>query len=288
MHRLQTRSVPIPVRPDRAPALPADRMASRPPRPGEPGSRPTPAPASRAALLVAAVTLLLAAGCAGSSAGGKAPATVTAPRGGPPAGWSPALTTPALTTPAPTMPAPTTPGTRGPAAQTAAELGAAGTTGAGAAASASRTPAGSVTAPAGGLCPTARLAVRSADGEGAAGSTYEHLVLTNAGTTSCVLRGFPGVSYLDAAGRQVGAAAVRSGPAGQVVRLAPGASARATLRTVHPGIQEGCDEPAQRTPVAALRIFPPANTTALRLALSDVSACSSPAVQQLSVTAFTR
>ncbi|WP_083867033.1 DUF4232 domain-containing protein [Frankia sp. ACN10a] len=247
-------------------------MASRPPRPVGAGSRPAPTPASRAALLVAAATLLLAAGCAASSAGGKAPATVTAPRGGPPAGWSAAPTTLAPTTLAPTTLASTAPALATP----------------GTAASTPSVPGRTVTAPAGGLCPTARLAVRSADGEGAAGSTYEHLVLTNTGTTSCVLRGFPGVSYLDAAGRQVGAAAVRSGPAGQAVRLAPGASASATLRTVHPGIQVGCEEPAQSTPVASLRVFPPANTTALRLALSDVSACSSPAVQQLSVTAFTR
>ncbi|WP_232291836.1 DUF4232 domain-containing protein [Frankia sp. QA3] len=192
---------------------------------------------------------------------------MTAPLGGPPAAWPTGPTTP-----------------------TTADAGGARAAGAGTAtgASGAGAPAGGVTAPAGGLCPTARLALRSTDAQGTAGSTYENLVLTNTGTKPCVVRGFPGVSYLDAAGRQVGVAAARSGPAGSAVRLAPGASAKATLRTVHPGIQKGCDEPEQSTPVAALRVFPPANTTALRLALSDVSACSSPTVQQLSVTTFTR
>ncbi|SNQ48102.1 conserved hypothetical protein [Frankia canadensis] len=158
-----------------------------------------------------------------------------------------------------------------------------------AAAPAAPTPseAGAV-APDGGLCPTSRLTVRSADAEGAAGSTYEKLVLTNTGSATCLLRGFPGVSYVDAAGRQVGAPAVRTGPAGASARLAPGASATATLRTVHPGLQEGCEQTSQTTPVAALRIYPPANTTALRLPLSGVSACVNPAVQQLSVTTLTR
>jgi hypothetical protein len=113
-------------------------------------------------------------------------------------------------------------------------------------------------------------------------------VLTNTGRTSCVLRGFPGVSYVDAAGRQVGAAADRTGPAGVPMRLDPGAAATAMLRTVHPGIQEGCDQPGQTTPVAALRVYPPANTTALRLPSSGVSACSNPAVHQLSVSTLTR
>ncbi len=257
MHWLQTRSASIPTPPDRAPARPFYRRVGWFPYPATPGPRPTPRIASRATLLLGAVTLTLATACAGSSMGAKAPAKVIVPRGGPPAGWS--------ATPTPI---------RTPTTATATP--------------ASTVPAAGVTPPAGGLCPTSQLAVRSAGGEGAAGSTYENLVLTNIGTTSCAVRGFPGVSYLDAAGRQVGAAAVRSGPAGSTVRLAPGALATATLRTVHPGIQEGCTEPGQSTPVAALRIFPPANTTALRLTLPGVSACSSPTVQQLSVAAFTR
>jgi hypothetical protein len=143
-------------------------------------------------------------------------------------------------------------------------------------------------APAGGLCPTSRLSVRSAGGEGAAGSTYETLLLTNTGSVTCLLRGFPGISYVDAAGQQVGAPAVRSGQPGPAVRLAPGAAATATLRTVHPGIQEGCEQTSQTAPVSALRVYPPANSTALRLPLTGVTACTDPAVQQLSVTTLTR
>lgn len=246
-------------------------------------TRSVPRPTSRVARLLGVMTLTLAAGCAGTSAAGEAPTTVIAPRGGPPGGSSTGSAAPG----APAAPGTHGPGTGGPGmpgSVHAAATDVGGAKAAGAAGPAPQRPIAGVTAPA--QCATARLTVRSDGGQGAAGSTYENLVLTNIGTTSCTLRGFPGVSYLDAASRQVGAAAVRSGPAGSEIRLAPGASASATLRTVHPGIQVGCDQPEQSTPVAALRIFPPANTTALRLPLSAGTACSSPTVQQLSVTAF--
>ncbi|MCK9897604.1 DUF4232 domain-containing protein [Frankia sp. AgB32] len=253
------------------------RFSSRPGLAGRATVSPWAGSPRTAGLLVAAV-LAAAGGAAGCSSGGSA-STVTAPEGGPPAGWvSPAPTgSPSAVSPVPARPTPptgpsATPGRVSPstAAPSAGGVAAAG-----------------VTAPAGGLCPTSRLSVRSADGEGAAGSTYEKLVLTNTGSTSCLLRGFPGVSYVDEAGRQVGAAATRTGATGAAVRLAPGGSATATLRTVHPGIQQGCEQPDQTAPVAALRIYPPANTAALRLPLSGVTACTDPAVTQLSVTAFT-
>ncbi|WP_462183663.1 DUF4232 domain-containing protein [Frankia sp. AgKG'84/4] len=203
---------------------------------------------------------------------------MTAPEGGPPAGWVSPVPTGSPSAPSPAPAGSTPPG--GPSAtpgrvSPSTPAPSAGGAGAG------------VTAPAGGLCPTSHLSVRSADGEGAAGSTYEKLVLTNTGVTSCLLRGFPGVSYVDEAGRQVGAPATRTGAAGAAVRLAPGASATATLRTVHPGIQQGCEQASQTAPVVALRIYPPANTTPLRLPLSGVTACTGPAVTQLSVTTFT-
>ncbi|WP_462167115.1 DUF4232 domain-containing protein [Frankia sp. AiPs1] len=127
-----------------------------------------------------------------------------------------------------------------------------------------------------------------ADPEGAAGSTYERLVLTNTSRVTCTLLGFPGVSYLNSAGHQVGAAATRTGPAAAPLTLAPGGTASATLRIVHPGIQEGCDQPGQTTVVTALRVYPPGSRTALRRTLSDETACTSASVQQLSVTALTR
>lgn len=112
-------------------------------------------------------------------------------------------------------------------------------------------------------------------------------MLTNTGAVTCLLRGFPGVSYLNAAGAQVGAAATHTGAAATTIALAPGTSVSATLRIVHPGIQEGCLESGQIAAVTALRVYPPGSRTALRQPLTDASACTSASVQQLSVTAVT-
>src|SRR5262245_34247250 len=64
--------------------------------------------------------------------------------------------------------------------------------------------------------------------EGAAGSVYVPLVLTNGGSRTCELRGFPGVSYVTGDdGHQVGPAAAMSGERGGEVVLKPGAAAAA-------------------------------------------------------------
>ncbi|MCK9875282.1 DUF4232 domain-containing protein [Frankia sp. Ag45/Mut15] len=222
--------------------------------------------------MVGALVVGAVAGC-GSDAGPAA--TTVAPAGGPPAvSTSPppaTATVSASTAPATNPPAvtnPTAPVTNPTAPVSNATVPAPG--------------AGSS-----GICPASALSLRVADPEGAAGSTYERLVLTNTGTVTCALRGFPGVSYLDAAGAQVGAAATRTGAAATTVSLAPGGSASAVLRIVHPGIQEGCLDAGQITAVTALRVYPPGSHTALRQPLSDTSACASASVQQLSVTAVT-
>ena len=73
-------------------------------------------------------------------------------------------------------------------------------------------------------CATSELKGSLGPEEGAAGSTYAPLVLTNAGTRTCEVRGFPGVSYVAGAdGHQVGPAAAMNGPRGGEVVLKPGA-----------------------------------------------------------------
>src|SRR5262249_41350004 len=68
-------------------------------------------------------------------------------------------------------------------------------------------------------------------GGGAAGSTYVNVTFTNLSRHACTLRGYPGVSAVDLAGRQVGRAAAReSGVAVRAVTLAAGSSAIAVLR----------------------------------------------------------
>jgi hypothetical protein len=136
-------------------------------------------------------------------------------------------------------------------------------------------------------CRTANLRASVGNVEGTAGHTYETIRLTNSGKMSCAISGFPGVSYVGARGRQLGAAADRTGATGRRLVLRPGEYAASTLAIVHPGIQAGCDKPAQLVRAAYLRIYPPANRKALFLPTAKGEmACVSPAVHQLTVTAL--
>ena len=72
-------------------------------------------------------------------------------------------------------------------------------------------------------CATSELKGSLGPAEGAAGSVVQTLLLTNTGTRTCELRGFPGVSYVAGDdGHQVGPAAAMDDARGGEVRLAPG------------------------------------------------------------------
>jgi hypothetical protein len=81
-------------------------------------------------------------------------------------------------------------------------------------------------------CTTSQLVVwLDTQANGAAGSSYYKLRLTNLSARACVLSGYPGVSAVNLAGRQLGRAAGRN-PVHPVrpVRLAAGATATAVLQ----------------------------------------------------------
>lgn len=121
-------------------------------------------------------------------------------------------------------------------------------------------------------CPTSALSaeVAPAEGGGAAGSVYWNVTFTNTGTVACTLTGYPGVSFADGAGAQVGEPADRepSGTGAVAVRLAPGGSASAPLRVTNTGVIDGC------TPVTAssVVIYPPDQTASLT-ASAQVRVC---------------
>jgi hypothetical protein len=94
--------------------------------------------------------------------------------------------------------------------------------------------------------------------EGAAGSLYWSIRFTNTGTSTCALRGYPGVSVLDTAHRQIGPAATRTGESSSTVTLAPAHSTVAVIRTANGPIGGPC----LRTGTY-LRIYPPASHTAV-------------------------
>lgn len=116
-------------------------------------------------------------------------------------------------------------------------------------------------------CPTEQLRGALGDSQSGAGQRYTALVLTNTGTRTCDLRGFPGVSLVDQNGTQIGTPAAREGSEGPTITLAPGASASATLHTSAAGLGAPCD-PAS----AQIRVYPPDNTAPLTIA-SSYTAC---------------
>lgn len=136
-------------------------------------------------------------------------------------------------------------------------------------------------------CQAGSLGASLQPGPSAAGSESAALVLTNTGSVTCTVEGYPGVSYVTGdAGTQVGNPAERTGPAGSVVVLDPGASASAlVLFTQVFSYPEATCAP---TPVRGLRVYPPNNTDALFVPREGTGCASTdPAVSQLKVQAVT-
>ncbi|MFC4031830.1 DUF4232 domain-containing protein [Streptomyces polygonati] len=113
-----------------------------------------------------------------------------------------------------------------------------------------------VLASAGPMCATSQLSVAQSGGDAGAGNLYFYLVFTNHSGTTCHLTGYPGVSMLDAGGRQIGRPATREHPGYSAVVLKPGASASDTIHTVN---QQGTCLPTS----ARLRVYPPGNTASV-------------------------
>ena len=107
-------------------------------------------------------------------------------------------------------------------------------------------------------CHTAQLRAWIGEpGDGAAGSAFYELQLSNVSTSTCWLFGFPGVSAVNGSGHQLGRAAGRdSSFAATTQVLAPGATVHAVLRIVNPGVL-GCPTAT----ATELKVFPP-NTLA--------------------------
>jgi Protein of unknown function (DUF4232) len=131
-------------------------------------------------------------------------------------------------------------------------------------------------------CATSDLTVKVGTSEGAAGSVYQVLDFTNAGSAPCSLYGYPGVSLAGGSPTaQVGAAATRSAAAAAaVVTLAPGATANALLR-----VTQAVNYPAATcSPKATtvLHIFPPNQTAAVDVPYKSTG-CGSSSVKLLTI-----
>jgi Domain of unknown function (DUF4232) len=134
-------------------------------------------------------------------------------------------------------------------------------------------------------CPTSGLVIwLGTTGNGAAGSIYYSLYLTNLSRRACTVRGYPSVSAVDLAGRQVGRVATReTGTRPATLTLAPGATATAVLRVTNAANYSSsvCHE----VTAAGLRVYPPGQV-ASKLVPFPFKTCSRAVVASLSVRAL--
>ncbi len=121
-------------------------------------------------------------------------------------------------------------------------------------------------------CGFTDLKVRLGTSQGSAGHVDVELLFVNAGSRPCTLRGTPGVSFLDAAGRQLGPAATRdlTGNPMVTLTLAPGAAAYSTLHLTDTGVYGAVGTaPCDSAQAAQLRIYPPGSRRAAFLAFQS-------------------
>jgi hypothetical protein len=138
-------------------------------------------------------------------------------------------------------------------------------------------------------CTSANLtaAILNNAGGGAAGSTYVSLVLTNKGTTSCTLQGWPGVSFVGHGnGTQIGQAAAfdKTSPH-PTVTLAPAGSAKSTLRIVQAGNYSAAD--CTPTKADGFRVYPPGQKASIFATKAGFTACAKTSVSLLTVSELT-
>jgi hypothetical protein len=116
-------------------------------------------------------------------------------------------------------------------------------------------------------CQTQSLKLDRTKSEGTAGSTYVTYYLTNIGSITCTMYGFPGVSFLDASGNVIQHPADRDGHANARFDVAPGQRAQFVVRTTDPSIPgTGCSPSWVSTQI---QVYPPDQTTALRIPDTD-------------------
>ncbi len=131
-------------------------------------------------------------------------------------------------------------------------------------------------------CKAAGLTLAVGSGDAAAGHFYVALNFTNSGTSTCVMQGFPGVSYVTGdSGTQVGQPAVRSGTIGSSVTLAPGAVASSIVTVTDVSVFDASS--CQPTPVLGFRVYAPDDTASMYVAHSGTGCAGNPPSPQLQV-----
>ncbi|HWC36787.1 MAG TPA: DUF4232 domain-containing protein [Mycobacteriales bacterium] len=186
---------------------------------------------ARVRLASLAVAALAAAGCSNGSSGGGDNTAATSP----PTTASPTTSASASASPSPSE-------------------------------SPTPTPSFSSTVQASHGCGIGALKVTVGQGQGAAGSTIIPIVFTNDSSRPCTLFGYPGVSFLDSGGHQLGQPADERGGEKAIVTLAPGSAANAQLQIPEPGNFSAAD--CKVASAAFLRVYPPGEKRSVQLAES--------------------
>lgn len=131
-------------------------------------------------------------------------------------------------------------------------------------------------------CKPANLKLSLGSADGAAGHVFQALRFTNVSKVSCVIVGFPGVSYVAGDhGTQVGEPAQREGKIGARITLHPGQVASAIISETDIGVFD----PAQCKPTdtRGFRVYPPDSTTSMFVAQAGRGCAGNPPEPQLRV-----
>ncbi|HXW46354.1 MAG TPA: DUF4232 domain-containing protein [Streptosporangiaceae bacterium] len=148
----------------------------------------------------------------------------------------------------------------------------------------STTPASSPSPAGPATCLSSDLQASLGQSQGAAGTIYQLLILTNTSGSGCTLYGYPGVSFVTGQGGSVIGSPAARNPliSDTLVTLQPGGTASALLGVVDTGAlpQSKCD------PGTAdwLQIYPPGDTGSLFVQLSS-SVCTKVGEIYMHVTA---
>jgi hypothetical protein len=118
-------------------------------------------------------------------------------------------------------------------------------------------------------CATANLALTLGPQIGSAGHFNYEIAFRNTGPAACVMTGFPGVSFTDASGTQIGVPAARNPIPYTPVTIAPGATAYAHLAVRDTSV-------VNCPPAAAhqIRVYPPNETATALVPVSGLEVCS--------------
>lgn len=131
-------------------------------------------------------------------------------------------------------------------------------------------------------CKVANLKLSLGPADGAAGHAYQALRFTNKSAGSCVIIGFPGVSYVTGtAGTQVGAPAERDGAKGGQITLKPGATASAVVTLTDVGVFDS--SACKPTAIRGLRVYPPDETSSMFVSRSGTGCAGTTPSAQLRV-----